>query len=302
MTKEQARKLQTALVDFGYLLAIDGDWGPLSKATLARFIADNRVRVNGIEPMLSLLAEARKRTPDPGYTSTADKVNAAKFLTDQGIEHAGPVIEHFAGLSYQTRQGPTLSPDALVAEVTTWFFDRDVRETSPNRSTWVDAIVTLGGGTPENASPWCARFVGACRTVSAWLAGPTFPEFPMSGGAIRTYQKAHQSNRLTAESASLDAFPIGASFHRLRTSLPDKDVAGELAEARSLRGAPQGHTGIIVGRTEHGDLLCISGNSSGSGHSGGRGGRVAYEVIGPNSSPQAAKAYARLVGVSFVQP
>lgn len=70
-----------------------------------------------------------------------------------------------------------------------------VRESSPNRGRWVDAIVEMGGGDDEDAPAWCAYAVwaawhSACHAIGLKLVQPT------SGGVIRSWHKAPEHTRI----------------------------------------------------------------------------------------------------------
>ena len=183
--------------------------------------------------------------------------------------------------------------DELVAWVAVCLLVQDIEETSQNRGPWVDVIVALGGGDPEDAAPWCARFVVACRHLAAWLwrlDGEPGRAYPRTGSAARTWLDTPARDRLLREEASWVAASIGGAFVRTRTSAPeshrDTVLAGEVMK---------GHTGIVVDLEGDG-FVAVAGNSSGAGHSTGSG-SVAVEVIAPTRG-HALRAWSRLVGIA----
>lgn len=289
MTRDQALGLQRALAGKGYAIACDGVWGPISQRTLDRHLGAHVL--TGPLELLALVEEAAYRTGAIGPRTDADEDEAARWLAGHRVEDE-TIAQHFAGLRHAYPGG--LGPDALVAHVAEWLHDRPVREVRQNRGPWVDTIVRIGGGNPETAPAWCAYTVAASRRIAEWLHGPGFGNYWTSGGAVRTWQKFPDAQR-SRGNGTLP--PIGAAFHRLRTSLPDADVRRTLEAAWRGDGV-EGHTGTVVDYLDDGDLLCIAGNSSGSGHAGHTSGAVAYEIVGPT---RGKAAWDRLVGFTWIE-
>ena len=319
MSKGEVANLQACLNGLGYSAGEeDGIAGPITRAAASNFIED--VGARGINAPHEILSHARRKlaqgalrrsdvTVSPLGRQEADRLlKGAGHVTTAGNAN---VRDAFAALWAAHQQtGNPEDPDHLVATVARWFESQQVSETSENRGPWVDPIVLLGGGDPERRSPWCAYFVGCCRVVARWLwddiadAEP-FPPFKTSGGAVRTWQKASLGSGMTAAAgtAGVVMFPVSAAagsvYARLRTSLPADDVEATLRSVWE-GGSAQGHTGVVV-EVVDGGLLAIGGHSSGAGHSRSRsGGRVAYEFLSPDGDESARKAWARLVGLSWV--
>ena len=121
--------------------------------------------------------------------------------------------------------------DELVAWVAVCLLVQDIEETSQNRGPWVDVIVALGGGDPEDAAPWCARFVVACRRLAAWLwrlDGEPGRAYPRTGSAARTWLDTPARDRL------LKGTPGSSSISRAT----DSSRSRAIRRARVIRPAP----------------------------------------------------------------
>lgn len=298
LTTRQTRAFQIELNMRGYRTNVDGAYGPKTEAAFRAFCDANGVFRTPFA-FRNLIADSAMylgaKPGDPSYepsdlaqrwVETLISDFSLKLDKDQERDLHGlfESCSPLAGLWEAT-------PDSTVALIARWFLLIGVQETSQNRGPWVDAIIRIGGGNPSSAPPWCAYFVGCCRELASRLSAAPFG-FRPSASAVRTYLYA--DNKI--EGSTLEV-PVGFAFTRLRTSLPDNRVSKTLLAIWKHGEVAQGHTGIVVGKPASDRLLLISGNSSGSGHSGGRGGRVAFEEIGPT---RGRDAWVRLVGFGGV--
>jgi hypothetical protein len=180
--------------------------------------------------------------------------------------------------------------EALVRVAEAWL-SQGVRETEgSNKGPDVSWIIHDGGGRPKSAPPWCAYFVSSCIRMVARVLGPA-SYMPRTGRAVSVYQHAPAHLQILPEDVwTEDA--AGLLFVRTRLSKPVTDAE------KARRGiSRQGHTGVVVSiDAEAREVHCISGNSSGSGHSRvPGGGSVARETIREGDA-----AWVRLVGFARV--
>ncbi len=320
-------ELQRRLCALGYPVVVDGDFGPVTEAA-----AGDLVTALGMSSLLHpahMLAALRdvEHVPYPPIppVTREDRDAAWAFWGEHGLfaddEHDEDIRARFAGLYATLRKNPQDTPDHAVAEVGWWLASQRITETPgrQNRGPWVDRLIRIGSrGTkdPVSAPPWCAYSGGAKRVIAEWATADlhNWPKFRTSGGAVRTWQKARELGQaLRADEIAiidnrwclLDGTPIdvtGALFARLRTSLSGSEIQHTLDRVWD-GGGSQGHAGSVLSPRPTGALLCVAGNSSGSGHSRGRGGRETYEVIDPRADGDVHgyAAYRRLVGLSWVQ-
>ena len=292
---------------------IDGIFGALTERAVRKYQARfPNLRQTGIADLATL------RMLASGNAVQVDETSAAReFCRARGVGGTmpSPMPGLLAALLVDAKSGVParwareVAPGDDVHEINAWvawvalrFEERNIREETQNRGAYVDAIVSIGGGNPEKAGPWCAYFVACCRRVAVWLWCETTGEdsesfrFPTSGGAIRTWHKA--TERCEGYLVHDDDPPIGAAYHRTRTAAPVSE-----ADEAAHGAARNGHTGIVV-ELDGEQLICVGGNSSGAGHSSSsRGGRVALEVLSESKrdNPQAYEAWRRVVGYTFVE-
>lgn len=323
-TAEQVRELQLRLCGLGYPCEADGIWGPVTEAHACDAL-DALGTGSLLHPahMLSALMGV-EHVPLPACKGfdLADRDAVLELWSGHGLygqntDEDLDVRLRLAGLRHHLRSNLRANPDHVVADVAWWLASQRIAETPgrSNRSPWVDRIVSLGAGSPASAPPWCAYSVGAERTIAHWATGDLlqWPEFKTSGGAVRTWAKARDLGAAyrADEFALLDgkwcigAEPVdlvGAAFARLRTSLSASEIPHTLDRVWGGDGA-KGHAGTILACRPDGVLLAAAGNSSGSGHSRGKGGRFTYETItlDPDGDPHAYAAGRRLVGFSTVR-
>ena len=187
--------------------------------------------------------------------------------------------------------GPFSSAGECIAGLASHALAVGVKEQRQNRGPRVDEIIRLGGGNPESAPPWCAYFVSAVLEETK-RRGHCLPAAVKSGRAVNHWLKAPEHFRIQRDDIwdiPPDQLP-GLVFVRTRTSKPTSE------RDKVLRGMSRtGHTGIVIGVGQTGrELVCIAGNSSGSGHSRVSGsGSVAIEVY-----TEGSKGWARMVGFS----
>ena len=94
--------------------------------------------------------------------------------------------------------------------------------------------------------------------------------------AVAHWQLAEADQRVERDAIESVADVRGLVFVRTRKSKPIGDRLKALGGQRV-----QGHTGIVI-RREGSTLVCVAGNSSGSGHASRTGG-VAYERLEPGT-------------------
>ena len=178
-----------------------------------------------------------------------------------------------------------MTPQFAIVERARYFHGLVVREVGSNKGPWVEAIVRLGGAA-KAGNAWCARFVAAVMAEAERVHGVELVGFRRSGAARSYWQHAPDGSLIWP--SNWRAARPGDVFVRTRLSRPLTD-AGLLREGVRV----QGHTGIVV-EVDEGGVTCISGNSSGTGHSKVAGsGAVAYERMEPGS-----EAWQRLAGFS----
>lgn len=288
------RALQSYLAGEGFSLAIDGVFGAQTAriARLWQFLHFGRDGVGECDLAISfVMFEENEPTAD----DTHDVAELVALLPVTLLERSD-LAEVWAALQKMRAEHRRLAFedfDELVAWVAVSLLVEGIEETSQNRGPWVDVLVALGGGEPEEAAPWCARFVTACRFLAVWLFrldGEPSRSYPRTGSAARTWISTPPPHRLLRDEAAWNGSSLGGAFVRTRTSSPEWHRETVLAGE-----AMKGHTGIVVDLEGDG-FVCIAGNSSGSGHSRSAG-AVAVEVIAPTSG-HALSAWKRLVGVA----
>ena len=288
---------QDYLAAEGFRLGQDGIFGPETEriTRLWQFLEHGREAVGADICTTLMLAE----DVEPSADDIHDAAEFAARLPPDLIASdatADALQALFAMRAKQRRIG-----FADFAELTAWvavfLLAQGISETTSNRGPWVDVLVSLGGGNPEDAAPWCARFVCACRRIALWLwslDGEEPRTYPQTGSASRIWVTTPPPHRMERSEAAWLESTIGAAFVRTRTSAPASDrevvLSGDLMK---------GHTGIVVDLASDG-FVCVAGNSSGSGHSAGSG-SVAVEIIAPTSG-HALRAWDRLVGVCWTWP
>ncbi len=294
LTARQTRVLQLELNRDGFMTAVDGDYGPKTDLAFRQW----RDQQDGLEQAFALRRLITRCSNRIGFNATpmvfkpsiAASTWVNNLVTGYNLSLTGVQVQELS-LLHDGLADNASHPDQLVARIAEWFLIMGVKETRQNRGPWVDVIIALGGGDVQAAPPWCAYFVGTCRLIASKLSAFEL-EFARSGSAVRTYLNAAFKLQGWHKGA-----PIGAAFSRLRTSVDESKIDG-LLEAVWAGDSAQGHTGIKIVTLPTGDALAVAGNSSGSGHSGGRGGRVALEVVGPVNG---TAAWRRLVGFSTVR-
>jgi hypothetical protein len=148
-----------------------------------------------------------------------------------------------------------------------------------NRGDRVDDILRWGGyRVPASAHtpgpPWCGWFVSACTAITADAQHAVWrPDKSLRGRASAYWIQAPAERRIAREDAWTLLRP-GDVFVRSRVSGPLSD------RAAILRGdSRDGHTGVVESVDARARVIhCVSGNSSGRGHSQ-TSGAVAREVI-----------------------
>ena len=248
---------------------VDGVWGPLTAAAL-----DTMRDAHGLPHCDGVSVR------DVAELVAMHDDKARAWLARYGA-HTLPLV---AFASWHSERLEGVDRNGHVAHVARSFVARRVRETSSNRGPWVDQIVRIGGGNPETRPHWCGYFTAACRRIAERQWGAEL-DYTTSGGAVRAWQRAPESQRVEAP-------VVGAVYHRTRTA----DPVSRVERARAGEQVA-GHTGVVVELLDDGGFVGVGGNSSGAGHSSaGRGGRVAYEVLSPSGDASSRKAFERVVG------
>lgn len=202
-------------------------------------------------------------------------------------------------------------PNEIVALLSQDLAELGIREEPGNRGPWVEFFTGIMGENPYDRQPWCGRVRAALEIIAVEIARALDPDLEVwvvaDGGAVRNWSKSMAvADRYTKDDILDPDFDlqllVGAGYVVLRGDDTELN-ARYAAEDRYAEGWPA-HKGTLheAERLDDGSVMLLggAGNSSGSGHDPGRGGRYAFEGIhlgAPRSDTSAAaEAGRRFVG------
>lgn len=241
------RYCQELLVAKGFLVAVDGDFGPATEAAVKQFQASQNLKADGI---------------------VGDKTWTALEVVGYNKAPSPVLDQQKAWLLGQIPEGtPTLPAATLRAACGTLGAKEtpDGSNWGPEILQWVDGYNEHWGIPDSVRRPWCAMFVsgaiaaglgyGPAPLWGDWQSHPFF-DTKKGGGAFRgssmdieKWAKARKS--WIAASASALA-PAGAFFTMARGSSGSDPASSPSA----------GHTGFIVCDNGDGTVTTVEGNVS----------------------------------------
>lgn len=165
-------------------------------------------------------------------------------------------------------------PGIVAALVMRTWAGMKVRERPSNRGRWVDAIVSIGGGTPSNASAWCmyaawAAWHSACFSLGMQLTSRT------SGGVLSSWHHAKGTvSQISIDAVRSGEMTIQAGDIFIRTRDADQ-------VARAIAGSkPVGHAEIVLSpQRKDGWIHTAGGNTNMAGSREGDGVYEKHEGI-----------------------